>query len=342
MSLFLLRIFRSMKAIIPVAGMGMRLRPHTYTQPKPLIPVAGKPILGFIIDRLRAAGFEEFVFVIGYLGEKIEEYVSRAYPDIQADFVSQHTREGLGQAIYLTRKVVRPNEEIFIALGDTIFEADLESVIASPYSSLGVKKVDDPRNFGVAEIGDDGFLTRVVEKPEIPKSNMALVGLYKIKESAALFEALGTHLDRGLQTQGEYHLTDGIMQLIRDGVKFTSFKVQNWYDCGRKEILLETNAILLKKDTHHSPGAERFKNTIIVPPVAIAESARIEHSIVGPNVTIGENTTVSYSIVEGSIIGNYTKLERVVLDNSVIGSDTIIKGMRHSLNIGDNTEIDLS
>ncbi len=331
-----------MKAIIPVAGMGMRLRPHTYTQPKPLIPVAGKPILGFIIDRLRAAGFEEFVFVIGYLGEKIEEYVSTAYPNIRADFVTQHSREGLGQAIWLTRHAVKPDEEIFIALGDTIFEADIESVIASPYSSLGVKKVDDPRNFGVAEIGDNGFLTRVVEKPEIPKSNMALVGLYKIKESAALYAALGAHLDKGLQTQGEYHLTDGIMQLIRDGVQFTAFRVQNWYDCGRKDILLETNATLLKKETYVSPKADRFKNTIIVPPVAISESAKIENSIVGPNVTIGEHTFVSYSIIEGSIIGNYTKLERVVLENSVIGSDTAIKGMRHSLNIGDNTEIDLS
>ncbi len=320
----------------------MRLRPHTYTQPKPLIPVAGKPILGFIIDRLRAAGLEDFVFVIGYLGEKIEEYVSRSYPDIRAQFVAQHTREGLGQAIYLTRHVVDPGEEIFIALGDTIFEADIESVLASPYSSLGVKKVDDPRNFGVAEIGDNGFLTRVVEKPEIPKSNMALVGLYKIRESAALFDALGAHLERGLQTQGEYHLTDGIMQLIRDGVQITAFRVQNWYDCGKKDILLETNAILLRKESHQSPASGQYKNSIIVPPVAISPSATIEHSIVGPNVTIGENTTVSFSIIEDSIIGSYTKLERVVLDNSVIGSDTYIKGLRHSLNIGDNTEIDLS
>jgi glucose-1-phosphate thymidylyltransferase len=122
-----LRILPLMKAIIPVAGMGMRLRPHTYTQPKPLIPVAGKPILGFIVDRLRAAGFEEFVFVIGYLGEKIEAYVSLAYPDIKAHFVQQQTREGLGHAIWLTRKVVDPDEEIFIALGDTIFEADIEA-----------------------------------------------------------------------------------------------------------------------------------------------------------------------------------------------------------------------
>jgi len=331
-----------MKAIIPVAGMGMRLRPHTYTQPKPLIPVAGKPILGFIVDRLRTAGFDEFVFVIGYLGEKIEAYISEAYPDIQAHFVSQQTREGLGHAVWLTRNVVGPDEAIFIALGDTIFEADIEAVLRNEHSTLGVKKVDDPYNFGVAEIGEGGLLTRVVEKPEIPKSNMALVGLYLIRESKALFDALGAHIEKGHKTQGEYHLTDGIQQLIRNGVSFNAFKVQNWYDCGKKDILLETNSILLRKAGHVSPLAERFENTIIVPPVAIADSARIAHSIIGPNVTIGDNTEVLYSVVESSIIGNYTKLEHIVLHDSVIGSDTSITGLRHNLNIGDNTEIDLS
>jgi glucose-1-phosphate thymidylyltransferase len=331
-----------MKAIIPVAGMGMRLRPHTYTQPKPLIPVAGKPILGFIVDRLRAAGFDEFVFVIGYLGEKIEAYVSQAYPDIKAHFVNQHTREGLGHAIWLTRKVVGPDEPIFVALGDTIFEADIEAVLAGEHSTLGVKKVDDPGLFGVAEIGENGLLTRVVEKPEIPKSNMALVGLYLIRESAALFDALGAHIEKGHKTQGEYHLTDAIQQLIRDGVPFTAFKVQNWYDCGKKDILLETNRTLLHKPGHASPPAERYENTIIVPPVAIAESAVIAHSIVGPNVTIGENTEVRHAMVQDSIVGNFTKLEHIALYDSVIGSDTAITGLRHSLNIGDNTEIDLS
>jgi glucose-1-phosphate thymidylyltransferase len=331
-----------MKAIIPVAGMGMRLRPHTNTQPKPLIPVAGKPILGFIIDRLLAAGIEDFIFVIGYLGEKIEEYVGQAYPGIRAAFVTQHSRQGLGHAIALTRPLVEPGEGVFIALGDTIFEANLEAVLADPHSSLGVKKVEDPRQFGVAEIGDNGLLTRVVEKPEIPKSNMALVGLYKILESDALYEALEAHMQGGLQTQGEYHLTDGIMQMIRDGVRFTAFKVEQWYDCGRKEILLETNATLLRKESHRSPDASRFVNTIIVPPVAIGATAQIENSVIGPHVTIGEHTIIRNSVIEGSIIGSYTRLERAVLDNSVIGSDTSIKGLRHNLNIGDNTEIDLS
>lgn len=330
-----------MKAIIPVAGVGTRLRPHTYTQPKPLMPVAGKPILGFIVDKLISVGFTDFVFIIGYLGEKIESYISKRYPHINAQFVFQQSREGLGHAVWLTRKLVDSNQEIFIALGDTIFEADLESVLKSPHSLLGVKKVEDPRNFGVAEFGPDEFITKVIEKPEIPKSNMALVGLYKIRESAALMQSLDELISSGERTQGEYHLTDGIMKMIDAGVKVGSFKVQNWYDCGRKEILLETNATLLK--TMPEPSAEdaEIENTILVEPVSIAKGARVSNAIIGPNVTIGENAVISRSIIRDSIIGNYTQLEDVSLEQSVIGADTTIKGNRQSLNIGDNTEIEL-
>ena len=169
-----------MKAIIPVAGAGAKLRPHTYTQPKALIPIAGKTILSFIVDQLHEAGINEFVFIVGYLGEKIQEYVKQSYPDLTTHFVFQNERQGTGHAIELTRNIVG-DDEVFVVLGDTICEYDVKEVVNSPYSMLGIKKVDDPRNFGVASVGDDGFIDQVVEKPSIPKSNMALVGLYKIK-----------------------------------------------------------------------------------------------------------------------------------------------------------------
>jgi len=331
-----------MKVLIPVAGVGARLRPHTYSQPKPLIPVAGKPILGFIIDRMVKAGFSEFVFVIGYLGEKIESFVREAYPGLQCHFVVQTKREGLGHAISLTRPLVQENEEIYIVLGDTIFEADMEAVMAMPESVLCLKRVDDPREFGVAEVDGDMHITRVIEKPSIPKSNLALVGIYKIRESGALFRALSQIMEHGYKTQGEYHLTDALMLMINDGIRFRGFKVSNWYDCGKKEILLETNAILLKKlhpNGQHNPA---YPGTIIIEPVSIAEGCDISNAIIGPNVTLGKNTIVHYSIIRHSIIGNDATIEDVVLQDSVIGSDTIIKGMSQSLNIGDNTEIDLS
>jgi glucose-1-phosphate thymidylyltransferase len=166
-----------MKAIIPVAGAGTKLRPHTYTQPKALIPLAGKTVLSIIIDQCHEAGINDFIFIVGYLGEKIQDYVKARYPKLTCHFVYQNERYGTGHAIDLAKEIVG-DDEIFIVLGDTIAEYDLAEVLKSPYSMLGVKKVDDPRNFGVAEIEETGFISRVVEKPAIPKSNMALVGLY--------------------------------------------------------------------------------------------------------------------------------------------------------------------
>lgn len=331
-----------MKAIIPVAGVGARLRPHTYSQPKPLIPVAGKPILGFIVDRMVKAGITDFIFVIGYLGEKIESFIRQNYPHLKTNFIIQNKREGLGHAIYLTKDLIAPGEEIFIVLGDTIFEADIESVLKMEHSALGLKKVDDPRDFGVAEVDENFVIQRVIEKPSIPKSNLALVGLYKIRESAELFSSLEQIIKHAYKTQGEYHLTDALMLMIQNGIQFDGFKIQNWYDCGKKEILLETNAILLKKQIEHKTEKYQFENTIIIEPVSIAANCDIKNSIIGPNVTLGENTSVNYSIIRNSIIGTFATIDDVVLHDSVIGSDTFIKGLSQSLNIGDNTEIDLS
>lgn len=328
-----------MKAIIPVAGAGTKLRPHTYTQPKALIPIAGKTILSFIVDQLRDAGINEFVFIVGYLGEKIQDYVKQKYPDLTTHFVYQNERQGTGHAIELTRTIVG-EDEVFVVLGDTICEYDVKEVLECPHSMLGVKKVDDPRNFGVASINEEGFIDQVVEKPAIPKSNMALVGLYKIKETQFLFECLHHLFMQNIQTQGEYNLTDALDCMIKRGAQFKSFKVKSWFDCGKKESLLESNATLLKKFGGNIADAESFKDTIIIPPVSIADGCHICNSIIGPHVAIGANTTIRHSIVRDSIIGSYTNLDEVVLDNSLIGSDASVKGLSRSLNIGDNTEID--
>ena len=329
-----------MKAIIPVAGAGTKLRPHTYTQPKALIPLAGKTLLGIIVDQLAEAGITEFVFVVGYLGDKIQDYVKQNYPQLQCHFVLQNERAGLGHAIFLTRDVVE-NDEIFIVLGDTICDYNVKEVIEDPASMLGVKKVDDPRNFGVAEIEDDGKISRVVEKPHIPKSNMALVGLYKIKDTSFLFACLENNIKGGVKSNDEYSLTDALECMIKHGAEFKSFKVQNWFDCGRKETLLESNATLMKKFGGNVAEDHIFENVIIIPPVSIARGCTINNAIIGPNVAIGEETRIVYSIVRDSIIGSFSNLYDVVLHDSLIGSDTEIKGETRSLNIGDNTEIDL-
>ncbi|MBL4648606.1 MAG: NTP transferase domain-containing protein [Aureispira sp.] len=332
-----------MKAVIPVAGVGTRLRPHTYTQPKPLIPVAGKPLIASIIDQLVSdGGITEFILVIGYLGDKMRNYIEDRYPHLDVTFVYQEARLGLGHAMYMAIDAFKDSEEVLIVLGDTIFEGNLKALLKQPNSCLGVKKVDDPREFGVVEIGDDGYINRVVEKPRIPKSNLALVGLYKISDVDILVEALKYIVTNNVLTIDEYQLSDALMRMVEMGVQFTTFEVDNWYDCGKKDILLDTNAMLLKRQGNASEDIPAFENTIIVHPVSIGENCQIKNSIIGPNVCIGDNSILNYAIVSNSIIGSYAMIEEAVLEKSIIGSDAAIKGLSLSLNIGDNTEIDFS
>lgn len=292
------------------------------------------------MDQLRNAGITEFIFVVGYLGEKIQDYVKSNYLNIQAHFVYQNDRQGIGHAIRLTKHIV-DNDDVLIVLGDTICEFDIQRVIQSPESMVGVRKVDDPRNFGVAEMDSDGNVYHVVEKPQIPKSNMALVGVYKIKESSMLYECLEMMMKEGLRTHGEYSITDALDCMIRRGARFKAFRVENWFDCGKRETLLESNATLLKKFGGSIMSSQAYENTVIIQPVRIGKGCDIRNSIIGPNVTIGDYTTVESSIIKNSIIGSYTNLFDIVLDYSLIGSDTGIHGETRSLNIGDNTDIDL-
>ena len=331
-----------MKAIIPVAGAGTKLRPITYTQPKALIPMAGKTILSVIVDQLLEGGVEDFVFVIGYLGEKIQRYIERTYPELKYTLVTQADRRGLGHAISLTQDAVG-DAEVLIVLGDTICDYNLHDLLRSNTSMIGVRKVDDPRSFGVAELDDQDNVLRVVEKPLIPRSNMAVVGVYYVKETAALYDALASQMSRRAgNDDGEYHLTSALQEMIERGIRFSAFRVSNWFDCGKKETLLSTNAILLRA-THEGESAPQHSTNgaVIIPPVSIAEGCNIRHSIIGPNVTVGEFTTIDSSIVQDSIIGSYAELKEVVLHHSIIGSDAFVRGMSQSLNIGDNTEIDL-
>jgi glucose-1-phosphate thymidylyltransferase len=329
-----------MKAIIPVAGAGTKLRPHTYTQPKALIPIAGKTVLSIIVDQLRDGGITEFIFIVGYLGEKIQDFVKAQYPELNSHFIFQNDRQGIGHAITLARKAVN-GDEALIVLGDTIADYDVKSIIDSRTSMIGVKKVDDPRTFGVAEICNDAEISHVVEKPHIPKSNMALVGIYKIKETEMLFECLESNMNQGIKTHGEYSITDALDCMIKKGAEFKAFKVDSWFDCGKPNTLLETNATLLKKFNSKAESSDAYENTVIIHPVSIGKGCTIRNSIIGPNATIGENTNIDSSIIKNSIIGSFSNLFDIVLDDSLIGSDTVIRGETRSLNIGDNTDIDL-
>lgn len=334
-----------MKAVIPVAGIGSRLRPHTHTQPKSLVPVAGNTILGHIIDRLLGAGLTDFVFIVGYLGDKIVRYVRRTYPDLKATFVVQEPREGLGHALWLAREEFRHEPDgVLILLGDTIVDVDLPALLQLPGSVLAVKEVKNPALFGIVETEANGQVRKVVEKPKIPKSNSALVGLYKLADPEKLALALEWLMTTELRTHGEYQLTDALMHLIEQGETMTTAPVDNWFDCGRKETLLEANARLLNQPEFlegHDYSAE-FPDTVIIPPVSIGRGCRISQSIIGPNVAIGDKTIIESTILSDSIIGSYSELRSAVMHDCIVGSDASFRGMNHSLNIGDNTEIDYS
>lgn len=321
-----------MKAIIPAAGIGSRLRPHTHVHPKALLHVAGKPILGHIIDELIAYNIKEIVFVVGFLGDKIIEYVNSHY-NIKAEFIEQKELKGLGYAIYLARDYIQ-DEPILIILGDTIFEINLNDVLNSPYDSIGTKEVKDPRRFGIAET-DGQFVTRLVEKPDKPTSNLALAGIYYIKSGGLFRRCLEDLVDKNITTRDEYQLTDALALMIKNNCKMTTFTVDGWYDCGKKETLLETNRYLLTQIKTISS----FEGVIIIPPVYVSPSAKITNSIIGPYVSVGDETVIETSIVRDSIVSSNAFVKNCLLESSLIGNNSTYEGHYHKLNLGDSSEI---
>jgi glucose-1-phosphate thymidylyltransferase len=323
-----------MRAVIPVAGIGTRLKPHTYTTPKVLLNVGGKPILGHILDKLLNEGLTKSTFIIGYLGDMIREYVKREYPQMQSDFVVQEEMEGLGHAIY-TAAPTFGEENIFVILGDTLFDVDLSTVFKSKHSSLGVKEVDDPRRFGVAVL-KNGYIEKLIEKPQEPVSKLALVGLYYFTNSNLLKSALNELVEKDIRTKGELQLTDAIQIMIEKGEKITTFPVDGWYDCGKPETLLSTNQYLLS----HMDNGKAIDGVVINKPVFIAENAVIKNSVIGPYTTIAAGTIVEDSIIRNSLIGAGAKVSKAMLENSIIGDNSIIHGSFKRLNSGNSTEID--
>ncbi len=321
-----------MKAIIPAAGIGSRLRPHTHTAPKALLHVAGKPILGHILDELLAFGIDEVVVIVGFLGEKIVEYVKSNY-EIRASFITQKELNGLGWAIYITREHIT-EEPILVILGDTIFETDLSAVLAGQFDSIGTKIVDDPKRFGIAET-DGQFITALVEKPENPKSNQALVGIYYIKSTDLFARCLEELVAKKITTRGEYQLTDALGLMIKHGCKMTTFNVDGWFDCGKPDTLLSTNRYLLSqiKSVDERPG------NILLPPVFISPSATLENSVVGPNVSVGDDARIVRSIVKDSIISECAEVTDCLLEQSLIGNNSFISGQFKRANLGDSSEI---
>jgi len=322
-----------MKAIIPVAGEGTRLRPHTYSVPKCLIGVAGKPIIGHILDQLVHYHIHEVVLVVGHLGEQVVRYVEDHY-DFALQFVEQKEAKGLGHAIRLTRNCVDDSPSL-IVYGDTVFEADLAPILSAGRTAIGVKQVEDWRRFGVVRHEGDR-ITQFVEKPSELVSDLAIVGINYIANTPSLFHALDRLVEEERKTKGEYQLTDAFQIMLDGGEEMRLFQVDGWYDCGKPETLLDTNRALLR----NRPSPKNRKGCVVIPPIYIADNATTENCILGPNVSIDEGAVVENAILSDSIVGQEAEVRDIVLEGSLIGPHAIVGGQRFQLNVGDSSVID--
>ncbi len=320
-----------MKAIIPVAGVGARLKPFTSTVPKPLLPVAGKPILAHLMDNLSRLGVDRFILITGYMGDKIRSFVDADYPG-KAEFYEQETLLGLGYAVKLGLRAC-DNERVIVALGDTIIEADLSGSIGKKTNVVGIHKVENPRRFGVVELDGDRIVG-MEEKPKEPKSDMAIAGFYIFENSDTISAALDTIVEKGIKTRGEYQLTDAMRLMLENGEEFYAARIEGWFDCGTVETLIETNKHLLAKVGEPKP----IDSVVFVPPVYVGKGAKIVQSVIGPNVSVGDNATIRDSIIVDSILGDRVSVERAHLRGSILGNESSYCGRWAKMILGDHSE----
>lgn len=321
-------------AVVPVAGVGARLRPHTHTRPKPLLHVAGKPVIGHILDQLVPLGVERIALVVGYMGERIVDYVQRRGDFRQVEYVEQKEMLGLGHAIWLTASVVG-GDPLLMVYGDTIFRADLEDVLDRPGDGqVGVQRVDDPRRFGVVVVRD-GRVTGLVEKPEQFVSDQAIVGVNFVRNSAALYGCLDGLIREGARTRGEFQVTDAFQRMVDGGACLGTFAVEGWYDCGTLEAMLVTNRALLAD----APAPPVGDDVVVVPPVHVDPTARVSQSVIGPHTSVGAGARVHQAVVRNSIVGEEAVVENIVLEDSLIGFQAVVKGRSSHLNVGDLSQI---
>lgn len=331
-----------MKVILPVAGIGTRLRPHTLFLPKALLPVGGSNILGYIIDKLADLAVSEIILVTGYKGELIEEYMAQRksegapLSDVPVRFVEQSNPRGLGEAIHLCTPFLN-DEPTLIILGDTLFEANLNKIVQSEKSIICTRVVEDPERFGVVVTNDVGEITALVEKPAEFVSNEAIVGIYWIRESGLLKESLQELLDNDLRTRGEFQLTDGLAKMLKKGVTFRTAKIDDWLDCGKPETLLETNEKLLKGKTHND--STQLINCKLVAPYYISKNVQMNNCTIGPNASIYSNVKGTDSSISNSVIGAGAQISDSQLENSLVGDHSVVLNYKGSLNIGDHSEI---
>ncbi len=329
-----------LRVVIPVAGAGTRLRPHTHTLPKVLLHVAGRPMLGHILEELKNYDVEEVTLIIGHLGDKVRHYVGKEFP-FRFRFIVQDEMKGLGHAIWLSAPGYRDADgPLLVILGDTLFAADFASILRSDENWIGVKEVDDARRFGVVVLEGDR-IKAMVEKPEVPPTNLAVVGIYYFNRPKLLYQCLDEIVEKKVTTKGEIQLTDALDLMIHRGAVMKPFHIEAWYDCGKPETLLETNRLLLERMAKNGklPATGHHAGCVINSPVFIEKGAKLENSIIGPHVTIGEGSKVRDSIIRDSILSRHAEVSRSFLEGSIISDNAKVEGHTYRVHVGDSSDV---
>jgi glucose-1-phosphate thymidylyltransferase len=330
----------TLKIVIPMAGFGTRLRPLTWSKPKPLVSLAGKTVMDHVLDMFRTVpDFEsaEFVFILGpVMGDQIQDYMKTHYPDWTVHYAVQPEMKGQSDAFWQAREFL--TGPMLMAFSDTLIENKFDFLADESADAVAwVKPVPDPRRFGVAEVDSSGWVTKLIEKPRDMSNNLAVVGCYYFSDAQKLIGAIEEQIDRNISLKSEFYLADAINILLEKDVRMRTEKVDVWLDAGTPEALLETNRYLLAHGRDNSEKLDDLEDTIIIPPVSIHPSARVSASVIGPNVSLGHDAVVQNSILKDSIIGPGTHITASLLEGSLLGHNTVITGQSGKLNLGDDS-----
>lgn len=321
-----------MKLVIPLAGFGSRMRPHTWTKPKPLISVAGKPFLAHLLDKFAGFDIDQLVIIYGWLGDQIQAYVEKHYAHLNPVFVEQKELKGQSHALWQARDYL--TGEGFVVYVDTFFEADLSMIPDADCDGIAfVKEVEDPRRFGVAEVGDKGYITRFVEKPDSMENKRVIMGLYWFRDLAWLKRAIKAQMDAGDLLKGEFFLAGAYQIMVDQGARLIAEGVDVWQDTGKPETTLQTNRYLLEHGCDNSSEVTA-PGSVVVSPSYVDPGAVLENAIVGPYASVAAGAKIRGAIVRDSLIDTEATVEDICLDGSLIGTKAKVRGQPTRLNIG--------
>lgn len=333
----------TLKIVIPMAGLGTRLRPHTWSKPKQLVSVAGKAVLDHVLDTLDSLPDPkdvELINIVGYLAEQIEDHMSEHYPEVKSHYVIQENPRGQSHAIHLAKEYL--HGPALIVFADTLIETDLGFLADEAAEAVvWVKPVEDPRRFGVTEVGEGGMVKQLIEKPSDMSNNLAVVGFYYFQESAELIDAIEEQMARKIELKGEYYLADAVNIMLERGLKMRPQKVDIWLDAGTPEALLDTNRYLLENGRSNTGEAQKRDSVVVIPPVYVHPSAKVINSILGPHVSLGANCRVESSVIRDSILEDDSQATDVILERSLLGRHAQISRRAGEINAGDHSIVAL-